>query len=79
MGMKLSVSLAEDDVEFIDSYVARTEVSTRSAAVRHAIDLLRASELEDVYAQAWDEWSDGGDGPAWEVTVADGLVAEQAR
>lgn len=78
-GMKLSVSLPDDDVEFIDSYVARTEISTRSAAVRHAIELLRASELEDVYAQAWDEWADSGDGLAWEVAAADGLVEEKAR
>lgn len=79
LGMKLSVSLPDDDVEFLDSYVARTPTATRSAAVRHAIELLRAAELEDSYAEAFVDWADHGEQIAWEVTFADGLVEAAAE
>lgn len=71
--MKLSVSLPEDDVAFIDSYVARTELTTRSGVVQRALELLRAAQLEDAYADAWDEWADSGEAQAWESVTADGL------
>ncbi len=70
--MKLSVSLADEDVEFIDRCVADGKGPSRSAVVRTALGLLRTSRLGDDYAAAWDEWADG-DGPLWDTTIADGF------
>ncbi|MGH3517835.1 MAG: ribbon-helix-helix domain-containing protein [Haloechinothrix sp.] len=77
--MKLSVSLPKDDVDFIDEYVARTELTTRSGAVQRAIDLLRAAQLEEAYGVAWGEWWDTDDAVAWDAVAADGLVEGTAR
>ncbi len=70
--MKLSVSLSGGDVEFIDRYAAEHAVESRSGVVQRAVGLLRASELGDDYAAAWDEWEASEDG-GWESTVGDGL------
>lgn len=76
--MKLSVSLPEEDIEFIDDYADRRGSASRSAVLHRAIDLLRASELEDAYAAAYDEWDAGEDGALWSTTAGDG-VADAAR
>ena len=70
--MKVSVSLPEDDLAFLDSYARTRQLPSRSAALHRAVILLRASELGDAYAQAWDEWLESGEAGAWEVTAADG-------
>lgn len=71
--MKVSVSLPEEDVEFIDEYAARSAGSSRSSVLRRAIGLLRMVELEDAYAAAWREWEDSEDAELWEATAADGV------
>jgi Arc/MetJ-type ribon-helix-helix transcriptional regulator len=71
-GRKISVSLSEPDLDFIDRYTAEHEVASRSATVQRAIALLRANELSDAYVEAWQEWSEQ-DEAAWEPTAADGL------
>jgi Arc/MetJ-type ribon-helix-helix transcriptional regulator len=76
--MKLSVSLSEDEVAALDKYARTAGLSSRSAAIQHAIRLLGDPELEDAYAAAWDEWATTGDAAAWEQTAADGL-ADAAR
>jgi Arc/MetJ-type ribon-helix-helix transcriptional regulator len=70
--MKLSVSLPEEDVEFIDNYATEHGVASRSAVVQRAVSLLRSGELGDDYAAAWDEWA-SSDADGWEPTTADGL------
>lgn len=72
--MKLSVSLPEDDVSFVDAYAARTGGGSRSAVLHRAIDLLRTADLESAYAQAFEEWQGGADAEAWESTAGDGLA-----
>ncbi len=69
--MKVSVSLPEDDVDFLDRYTEAHQIASRSAALQRAIRLLRASELTDAYAAAFTEWADGPDAEGWDVTVAD--------
>lgn len=70
--MKLSVSLPNDDVEFLDLYASRHGMASRSAVMQRAVDLLRGAELGPAYADAWAAWdAEGGD--LWEVTAADGL------
>ena len=71
--MKLSVSLPEEDVAVLDSYARETGLASRSAALHHAVRLLRERSLEQDYAAAWDEWSGSDDAAAWEGVTADGL------
>ncbi len=71
--MKISVSLAEDELEFIDEQTRVGRYPTRSAALRAAIGLLRDREYTDSYAAAWDEWDESGDGAAWSVASPDGI------
>lgn len=72
--MKLSVSIPDEDVEFIDRYASEHAVPSRSGVVKRALFLLRANELGEFYAEAWDEWTKA-DGDAWEATAGDGLTA----
>lgn len=72
--MKLSVSLSNEDVEFIDRYASVHAVESRSGVLQRALLLLRASELGDDYAAAWEEW-ESSESDAWESTIADGLSA----
>lgn len=70
--MKLSVSLPDEDVEFIDQYAGEHGMESRSGVVQRALSLLRASELGDDYAAAWEEFS-ADDGELWAAADADGL------
>ncbi len=71
--MKVSVSLPEDDVEFLDSYAQAQGIQSRSAAVHRAVGLLRATQLGEAYEEAWDSWESSEDAGAWESAAADGL------
>lgn len=71
--MKLSVSLPDDDVEFLDRYAASEKLESRSAAVHKAVRLLRASLLGPAYEDAWAEWARSPDEEPWESVVGDGL------
>ncbi|HUF34025.1 MAG TPA: ribbon-helix-helix domain-containing protein [Acidimicrobiales bacterium] len=71
--MKLSVSLPDEDVDFLDRYASNQGIGSRSAAVRRAVRLLRASELGPAYEDAWADWADGSD-EVWEPSVGDGLA-----
>lgn len=66
------MSIPDEDLDFIDRYASEHGVDSRSGVVQRAVSLLRATELSDDYAAAWDEW-DESDADAWEPTVADGL------
>ena len=70
--MKVSVSLPDDDVEFLDAYAKREGVASRSAVLHRAVRLLRASELGAAYEDAWAEWQAGDDAAMWESTTGDG-------
>lgn len=76
--MKLSVSLPEDDVAFVDDYSAKAGMASRSSVIHKAIALLREASLQDSYAAAFDEWDDTEDARLWDATVADG-VGDAAR
>jgi Arc/MetJ-type ribon-helix-helix transcriptional regulator len=72
-GMKLSVSLPEEDVEYLDAYIAQKPAASRSAALHEAIGLLRLSALEAAYEAANAEWESDADAALWENASADGL------
>jgi Arc/MetJ-type ribon-helix-helix transcriptional regulator len=71
--MKVSVSLPEEDVAFLDEYVASQGMDSRSAAVHKAVRLLRASELGPAYEDAWADWAGSEDSILWDATSEDGL------
>lgn len=72
--MKLSVSIPEDDLDFIDRYAVAHRVESRSGVLQRAVALLRANELGASYEAAWSEW-DEGDNEIWNEATADGLGA----
>ena len=72
--MKLSVSLTEEDVAVLDDYARSAGRRSRSAALQHAIRLLRHPDLEDDYAAAWEEWRASGEEADWQTTAGDGLA-----
>jgi Arc/MetJ-type ribon-helix-helix transcriptional regulator len=72
--MKLSVSLPDEDVEFLDHYARAQGYESRSAVVHKAVRLLRASELGGDYADSWAEWTESGDAETWDTVAGDGLV-----
>ena len=71
--MKISVSLRDDDVDFLDEYARIHGMPSRSSAVHRAIRLLRASELADHYASAFTEWVEDRESDVWDVATSDGL------
>ncbi|HEX5827597.1 MAG TPA: ribbon-helix-helix domain-containing protein [Candidatus Limnocylindrales bacterium] len=72
--MKVSVSIPEDDVAFLDEYASQRGLDSRSAALHRAIRLLRTAELTASYEAAFTEWSDE-DAAAWDGATGDGLEA----
>ena len=73
MGVKLSVSVPDEDVVFLDDYAERRGFPSRSAVLQRAIRLLRTEGLADDYAVAIDEWSGSEDERLWGATTGDGL------
>ena len=71
--VKLSISLAAEDIGFLDSYARSQGIGSRSGVVQAAVRLLRTSALADDYASAWGEWDEDDDGEAWDRSVSDGL------
>jgi len=72
--VKISISVSEEDVVLLDEYARTSGLKSRSAAIQHAIRLLRHADLESDYEAAWDDWESSGDRAAWEGTVGDGLT-----
>lgn len=71
--MKISVSLPDDDVAFVDDYLAAQHRGSRSAVLHEAIALLRQRGLSDQYASAAAEWDGSEDAALWDTTVGDGV------
>jgi len=71
--MKVSVSLPNDDVSYLDAQVADGRFPSRSAAFHAAVRSLRFRDLGEQYAQAATEWRESGDEAVWDATLTDGL------
>lgn len=71
MNTKVSLSLSESDLAFLDTEAARGRYPSRSAAVQDAVRLLRESRLADAYAEAYAEGYDAD----WDLADADGLAS----
>jgi hypothetical protein len=76
--MKLSVNLSDGDVAALDAYVKRAGLSSRSAGLQAAVQMLRYPDLEDDYSDTWAQWSTDECSGGWESTGGDG-VTEAAR
>jgi Arc/MetJ-type ribon-helix-helix transcriptional regulator len=70
--VKISVSLPDEDLAFLDAWVAEHRYPSRSAGLRHALTLLRTGELGPAYEDAWRSWS-GAEAGTWESAAGDGL------
>jgi len=77
--MKLSVSLPDEDVEFLDTYAIAQGFASRSAVLHKAVRLLRGAELSAAYEDAFAEWEDAGDAADWDVVAGDGLGTDATR
>lgn len=77
--MKLSVSLPDEDVEFLDAYARTRGLASRSATLHKAVRLLRGTELEAAYEDAFVDWEESNDAAAWEVAASDGLGSDVSR
>jgi Arc/MetJ-type ribon-helix-helix transcriptional regulator len=71
--MKVSMSLPEDDIAFLDAYAKSLGYRSRSAVLHVAVRLLRAGELGGAYEQAWRDWTADGDAEVWEAVAPDGI------
>ena len=67
--MKISASLPDEDVAFLDQFASDHEES-RSATLHRAVTLLRHRDLGDQYEAAWAS----DDAADWDATAADGLA-----
>lgn len=71
--MKISVSLPDEDVKFLDRYARSIGKGSRSAVVQRAIRLMRAADLGPAYARAWEEWAADGEAAVWDAVAGDGI------
>jgi Arc/MetJ-type ribon-helix-helix transcriptional regulator len=71
--VKVSVSLPDEDVQFLDRYIKEQGAGSLSAALHEAVDLLRAAQLADAYEDAWACWAPSDDTDAWDAVLASGL------
>ena len=71
--MKLSVSLPEEDVRFLDEYATQEGIGSRSGVLQRAVRLLKSAGLGHAYELAWQEWDESADPGLWESVAADGV------
>ncbi len=69
--MKVSVSLPDEDVEFLDSYAQAQGLPSRSAVLHKAVRLLRGAELAPAYEDAFVAWDESEDSADWDITAGD--------
>ncbi|MBA3808032.1 MAG: antitoxin [Solirubrobacterales bacterium] len=71
--MKISVSLPEGDVQYLDQYAQAQGHTSRSAVLHKAVRTLRATELGSSYEDAWETWASSGEASVWDSAAGDGL------
>jgi Arc/MetJ-type ribon-helix-helix transcriptional regulator len=74
MSTKISASLPDEDVVFLDEYVSHARAESRSAALHQAIVVLRNQLLADDYAAAYSEWAESEDAELWDDATGDGVA-----
>jgi len=71
--LKLSISLPEQQCEFIESYLIENHLKSRSEVIKEAVYLLQQKQLEIHYLEANQEID-----AAFEQTSLDGLEVNEA-
>lgn len=71
--MKVSISLSDADLAYLDAETAAGRYASRSAAVAAAIGWMRRGDLVAIYDQAFDDWADSGEAEVWDPTAGDGI------
>lgn len=71
--MKLSVSLPDPQIEFLDRYQQRHGLDSRSEVLQLALRLLQERMLEEEYRAAGEEWEGSGNAELWDRVSGDGL------
>jgi Arc/MetJ-type ribon-helix-helix transcriptional regulator len=71
--MKVSVSLPDEDVEFLDAYAHAQGLPSRSAALHKAVRLLRGAELAPAYEDAFLSREESEAAADWDHTTPDNL------
>lgn len=66
---KISLSLSDADLAFLETEALSGRYASRSAAIHDAVRLLRESRLSDAYAEAYAEGYDED----WDLAGSDGL------
>ena len=77
--MKVSISLPDDDVAFLDRFADREGYPSRSSVVHRAVRLLKSTELSGAYESAWSDWASDGESELWDAVVTDGLGTDDAE
>ena len=75
--MKISVSLSDEDVEFLDEYAKKVGIDSRSGVIQRAVRLLRSAGLSSAYAAAFEEWEAGGEAEVWDRVAGDGIESSR--
>ncbi len=73
--MKLSVSLPDEECEFLDKCVEDGQYPSRSAVVLRALRLLRSADLGAMYAEAFAEWQSSEEGADWDSLDTESEIA----
>jgi Arc/MetJ-type ribon-helix-helix transcriptional regulator len=71
--MKVSVSIPEEDVAYLQAQVDAGRFPSRSAALHAAVRGLRDRDRGADYVAAWEDWAASEDAALWEGTIGDGF------
>ena len=64
--MKLSISIPDEDFDFLDKCVDDGDYESRSAVIARALRLLRSADLGKMYDEAFAEWQASADSADWD-------------
>ena len=71
--MKVSLSLPDEDVQFLDEYAKSHDIASRSAVVHTAVRMLSTSKLGNAYEEAWQEWESSGEAVTRDDAAGEGV------
>jgi len=71
--VKVSLSLTDDDVRFLDERSRGGGYASRSAVVADAIRAMRMADVVDMYVEDFKAWEESGEARLWDLAASDGL------
>ena len=64
--MKLSISIPDEEFDFLNKCVDDGDYESRSAVIARALRLLRSADLGKMYDEAFAEWQESADFADWD-------------